>query len=168
MRVYVGEASQEGYEKEEVILIETNIDDMNPELLAYAAETLLKQGALDVFMTPIYMKKHRPGITLSVLTTEDKLDHMLSIVFGETTTLGVRIHRLEKKKLSRETISVATRFGKVKVKVGKMGNQIKNISPEYESCQEIAQRQEIPLQDVYDEAKEAARKALYKGKKTSS
>ncbi len=168
LRVYIGEASQGGYESEEAILIETNIDDMNPELLAYAAETLLKQGALDVFMTPIYMKKHRPGIMLSVLTTEDKLDHMLSIVFGETTTLGVRIHRLEKKKLSREIISVATRFGEVKVKVGKTGKQITNIAPEYESCQEIAQKQEIPLKDVYDEAKEAARKALFKGKKTSA
>ncbi len=168
LRVYIGEASQGGYEKEDVILIETNIDDMNPELLGYASETLLKQGALDVFMTPIYMKKHRPGIMLSVLTTEDKLDHVLSIVFGETTTLGVRIHRLEKKKLSREIISVTTRFGEVKVKIGKIGNQIKNIAPEYESCQEIAQRQKIPLKDVYDEAQEAARKALSKGKKTSA
>jgi uncharacterized protein (DUF111 family) len=75
---------------------------------------------------------------------------------------------MEKRKLSREIISVATRFGEVKVKVGKMGNQIKNIAPEYESCQEAAQRQEVPLKDVYDEAKEAARKTLFKKKRTSA
>jgi hypothetical protein len=167
LRVYIGETNQGEFEKDEVILIETNIDDMNPELLAYASETLLKQGALDVFMTPIFMKKNRPGTMLSVLTTEDKLDHILSIVFQETTTLGVRIHRLERKKLSREIIPVATRFGEIKVKIGKIGNQIKNIAPEYESCQEIAQRQQIPLKDVYDEAKEAARTALFKKKKTT-
>ena len=168
LRVYIGETNQGEFEKDEVILIETNIDDMNPELLAYASETLLKQGALDVFMTPIFMKKNRPGTMLSVLTTEDKLDHILSIVFKETTTLGVRIHRLERKKLSREIISVATRFGEIKVKIGKIGNQIKNIAPEYESCQEIAQRQQIPLKDVYDEAKEAARTALFKETKTTA
>jgi len=167
LRVYVGETSQGGYEREEAILIETNIDDMSPELLAYASEILLKQGALDVFMTPIFMKKNRAGTMLSVLTTEDKLDDILSTVFRETTTLGVRIHRLERKKLSREIMSVATRFGEIKVKIGKIGDQIKNIAPEYESCKEIAQRQEIPLKDVYDEAKEAARKALFKKKRTA-
>lgn len=167
LRVYVGEASEGEYEKDEVILIETNIDNMNPELLAYASETLLKQGVLDVFMTPIFMKKNRPGIMLSVLTTRDKLDDILSMIFTEITTLGVRIHRLERKKLSREIISMKTKFGEIKVKIGKIGNQIKNIAPEYESCKEIAVKQGIPLKDVYDEAKEAARKALFEEKRTN-
>ena len=160
LRVYVGEASEGEYEKDEVILIETNIDNMNPELLAYASEILLKQGVLDVFMTPIFMKKNRPGTMLSVLTTRDKLDEALSTVFTEITTLGVRIHRLERKKLSRDIISVETRFGEIKVKIGKIGNQIKNIAPEYESCREIAVKHGIPLKEMYDEAKEAARKVL--------
>jgi len=158
LRVYICETGEGEYEKDEVAVIETNVDNMNPELLAYTSETLLKQGALDVFMTPIFMKKNRPGTMLSVLTTEDKLNDILSIIFKETTTLGVRIHRLEREKLPREIMSVATRFGEVKVKIGKIGNQIKNIAPEYESCKEIAVRQGIPLKDVYDEAKEAARK----------
>ncbi|MBU2534548.1 MAG: nickel pincer cofactor biosynthesis protein LarC [Chloroflexi bacterium] len=165
LRVYVGEASEGEYEKDEVILIETNVDNMNPELLAYASETLLKQGALDVFMTPIFMKKNRPGTMLSVLTTRDKLDEILSTVFTEITTLGVRIHRLEREKLSREIISMKTRLGEIKVKIGKIGNQIKNIAPEYESCKEIAIKQGIPLKDVYDEAKEATRKALFEEKR---
>jgi len=167
LRVYVGETDEDEYEKDEVILIETNIDDMNPELLAYASEILLKQGVLDVFMTPIFMKKNRPGTMLSVLTTRDKLDEILSTIFTEIATLGVRIHRLERKKLSRKVISVKTRFGEIKVKIGKIGNQIKNIAPEYESCREIAVKQRIPLKDVYDEAKEAARKALFGGKRTT-
>jgi len=166
LRVYVGETNEGEYEKDEIILIETNIDNMNPELLAYASEILLKQGALDVFMTPIFMKKNRPGTMLSVLTTWDKLDEALSTVFTEITTLGVRIHRLERKKLSREVVPMKTRFGEIKVKIGKMGNQIKNIAPEYESCKEIAVKQGIPLKDVYSEAKEAARKALFEEKRT--
>jgi len=166
LRVYVGESNEGGYEEDEAILIETNIDDMNPQLLAYASEILLKQGALDVFMTPIFMKKNRLGTVLSVLTTRDKLDDILLTFFTETTTLGVRIHRLERKKLSRKVISVKARFGEIKVKIGKIGNQIKNIAPEYESCKEIAMKQGIPLKDIYDEAKEAARKALSEEKGT--
>jgi len=161
LRVCVGEADAEEYEKDEVILIEANLDDMNPELLAYASETLLKQGALDVFMTPVFMKKNRPGTMLSVLTTPDRLDEILATVFSEVTTLGVRLHHLERRKLPREVISMKTRFGEIKVKVGRMADQIKTISPEYESCKEIALKQGIPLKEVYDEAREAARKELF-------
>ncbi len=167
LRINIGETSDEKYEEDEVILIETNIDNMNPELLAYASEVLLKQGVLDVFMTPIFMKKNRPGTMLSVLTTQNRLDETLSTIFTEITTLGVRIHRLERKKLSRKVISVKTRFGDIEVKIGKIGGQIKNISPEYENCKEIAVKQGIPLKDVYDEAKEAARKALFEEKRAN-
>lgn len=160
LRVYVGETIGRGYEKDEAVLIETNIDDMKPELLAYATEALLEQGALDVFTTPISMKKNRPGTILSVLTTRDKLDEVLSTIFAETTTLGVRIHSLERQKLSTEIISVETRFGVISVKIGRAGGQVKNVAPEYESCKSIATQQGIPLKDVYDEAQAAARKAL--------
>jgi uncharacterized protein (TIGR00299 family) protein len=111
LRVYVGEAGDGEYDKDEAILIETNLDDMNPELFDYACEMLLKQGALHVFMTPIFMKNNRPATMLSVLTTPDRLDKIFSAIFAETTTLGVRIHRLERKKLVREIIPVKTRFG---------------------------------------------------------
>ncbi|MFC2033144.1 nickel pincer cofactor biosynthesis protein LarC [Chloroflexota bacterium] len=167
LRVYVGEANEGEYEKDEVILIETNIDDMNPQLLAYASEILLKKGVLDVFVTPIFMKKNRPGTLLSVLTTQDKLDEILTTVFAETTTLGVRIHHLERKKLSRQIVSMKTRFGEIKVKIGKVGNQITNIAPEYESCKEIAAKHGIPLKDVYDEVNEAVRKAFLEEKRTA-
>lgn len=161
LRVYIGETKARGYEKDEAILIETNIDDMNPELLAYSSEALLKQGALDVFMTPISMKKNRPGTMLSVLTTRSDMYEVLSVIFAETTTLGVRIQPVEREKLSTEVISVGTRFGETRVKIGKIGGEVKNIAPEYESCKPIAMQQGIPLKDVYDEAREAARKALF-------
>lgn len=163
LRVYIGETKGGEWEEDEVILIETNIDDMSPEFFDYASGVLLNKGALDVFMTPIIMKKGRPGTMFSVLATPDKLDGILSIIFSETTTLGVRIQRLERRKLSREIISVETRFGEVRVKIGKIGKQIKNISPEYENCKEIAVKRGIPLKDVYDEAKKVARKTLFEG-----
>ncbi len=166
LRVYVGEVNKQEYGKDEVILIETNLDDMNPEFFDYTTEMLLKQGALDVFMTPIFMKKNRPGTMLSVLTAPDKLDEILSIIFAETTTLGVRIQHLERKILLRETIRVKTRFGEVKVKVSKVGQQIKNIAPEYEDCKNIAAKKGIPLKDIYDEAKATARKTVFDEKRT--
>ena len=160
LRVYVGETRARGYDKDEAILIETNIDDMSPELLAYSSEALLKHGALDVFMTPISMKKNRPATMLSVLTTRADMDEVLSVIFAETTTLGVRIQPVEREKLSSEVISVETRFGDIRVKIGRVGDEVKNIAPEYESCKPIAIQQGIPLKHVYDEARDAARKAL--------
>jgi len=159
LRVWMGETSEErGYEEDEVILIETNLDNMNPEFFGYASEKLLDRGALDVFMTPIFMKKNRPGTLLSVLITPNKLEDVLSTVFAETTSLGVRLRRQERRKLPREMITVETPFGSVRVKVSRTGQEIQNISPEYDDCKAIAIKQGIPLRKVYEEAKTAARK----------
>ena len=159
LRVWIGDTEvKHEYEKDEVILIETNIDNMNPEILGYALERLLERGALDVFMTPIFMKKNRPGTLLSILITPDKLDEILSVVFTETTSLGVRFQRLERRKLPRELITVETSFGPVRVKVGHIDTEKRIISPEYEDCREIAARLGIPLRKVYGEAQAAAEK----------
>jgi hypothetical protein len=161
LRVWIGKAEAEKvYGEDEVILIETNLDDMNPEFFGYTSEKLLERGALDVFMTPIFMKKNRPGTLISVLITPDILDETLSIIFSETTSLGIRLHRLERKKLLREIITVETIFGHVRMKVGKFGQDVKNISPEYEDCKEIAMKKGVPLKKVHDEAKAAARNML--------
>ena len=159
LRVWIGDTEvKHEYEKDEVILIETNIDNMNPEILGYALERLLERGTLDVFMTPIFMKKNRPGTLLSILITPDKLDETLSVVFTETTSLGVRFQRLERRKLPRELITVETSFGPVRVKVGHIDTEKRIISPEYEDCREIAARLGIPLRKVYGEAQAAAEK----------
>ncbi|HVO67252.1 MAG TPA: nickel pincer cofactor biosynthesis protein LarC [Syntrophales bacterium] len=161
LRVWLGEASEKGeYEEDEVILVETNLDNMNPEFIGYASEKLLERGALDVFMTPIFMKKNRPGTLLSVLITPDKLEEIISIVFAETTSLGIRFQRLKRRKLLRELVAVETPLGSVRVKVSRTGREIKNISPEYDDCKEIAIKQGISLRKVYEEVKAAARKIL--------
>ncbi len=162
LRICIGETCQDRYAGDEVLLLETNIDDMNPEFFGHVSERLLTQGALDVFMTPIYMKKNRPATLLSVLTAKEKLDGILSTVFSETTTLGVRIHSVDRRVLARETISVKTTLGDVRVKVGRIGGEVKTMAPEYEDCREIAARQGVPLKDVYESAKAACREALLK------
>lgn len=163
LRVCIGKADGGGYERDEVILIETNIDDMNPELFGYVSEKLLEQGVLDTYITPVHMKKNRPGTMLSVLIQPDKLDEVLSTLFAETTSLGVRIQSIERRKLAREIVSVKTRFGKIRVKVGRVGGAAKNIAPEYEDCKRIATEQGVPLKNVYDEARLATRELLLKG-----
>ena len=157
LRVWIGETEvKEEYEEDEVILIETNIDNMNPEILGYVLERLLERGVLDAFMTPIFMKKNRPGTLLSILITPDKLDETISTIFAETTSLGVRFRRLERRKVPREQILVETSFGPVRVKVSHIDSEKRIISPEYEDCREIAARMGVPLRKVYAEAQAAA------------
>ncbi len=161
LRVYIGEIREdkdnnEEYEKDNVILIETNIDDMNPEFFDYIYERLLENGSLDVFTTPIFMKKNRPSVMLSVLTTTENLDEILSIIFAETSTLGVRLNRLERRKLEREIITIKTKFGDMRIKISKSKGKIKNIAPEYEDCKKVASELKIPLKDVYDEVRRIA------------
>jgi len=157
LRVWIGETeTKQEYEEDEVILIETNIDNMNPEILGYAMERLMEKGALDAFMTPIFMKKNRPGTLLSVLITPGKLDETISMIFAETHSLGIRFQRLERRKLPRDLITVETSFGPVRVKVSHIDTEKRIISPEYEDCREIAARSGIPLRKVYEEARAAA------------
>jgi len=160
LRVSIGEATRtgdQGYEEDVVTLIEANIDDMNPELYEHVMERLFDRGALDVFLTPIQMKKSRPAVKLSAIVRVADLSGVLDAFFEETTTLGVRLYEARRKKLSRESVVVETKYGKVGVKVGKLGDVVKNISPEYEGCRRIALQLGIPLKEVYEEAKRVAR-----------
>jgi len=168
LRVSVGkaiESREQCYEEDVVTLIEANIDDMNPELYGHVMERLFGTGALDVFLTPIQMKKNRPAVKLSAIVRETDLSEVLDAFFEETTTLGVRLYEARRKKLSRENVVVETRYGRVGVKVGKLGDVIKNISPEYEDCRRIAEREDVPLREVYDEARRAIRERIHGGEK---
>ena len=163
LRVWIGETGvKQEYEKDEVILIETNIDDISPEIVGYTMDRLLEKGALDAFMTPIFMKKNRPGTLLSILITPHKLDETIAIIFAETTSLGVRFRRLERRKLPRKLITVETLFGPVRVKISEIDNEKRILSPEYEDCREIAARMGIPLRKVYGEAQAAAERLFGK------
>jgi len=144
------------YEEDVVSLIQTNIDDMNPEFYEHIIDRLFDEGALDVFLTSIQMKRTRPATMLSVITDEEKIERMLEVIFDETTTLGVRISKIKRRKLNRESRKVVTKYGKIEVKIGKLDGIVKNVSPSYEECRKIATRLNIPLKKVYQEAKQTA------------
>ena len=161
LRVSLG-MLKNAYEEDVVSLIQTNIDDMNPEFYEHIVDRLFDEGALDVFLTPIQMKKTRPATMLSVITDEEKTEKMLELIFDETTTLGVRISKIKRRKLNRESRKVATKYGEIEVKIGKLDGMVKNISPGYEECRKIATRLNIPLKEVYQEAEQATSDLLAK------
>lgn len=136
-----------------MVMLQTNIDDMNPELCPYVSERLLEAGAHDVFWIPILMKKGRPGLLLNVLTHTKRLEAMERIVFTETTTLGMRYTWTECKRLERRMERVATPWGEIQVKVGSYGGRVVQFAPEYEECRAAAQRHGVPLKLVFEAAR---------------
>ncbi|MFA6472140.1 MAG: nickel pincer cofactor biosynthesis protein LarC [Candidatus Latescibacterota bacterium] len=148
LRISIGRVNGT-YEIDHSLLLETNIDNMNPEIFGYLSDLLLEAGARDVYMTPVYMKKGRPGTLLSVITDECRADDMFEILFRETTTLGVRIERVTRRKVKRESRTVSTPFGPVQVKVA-YGNGFERFAPEFEDCARIAREKKIPLLSVYE------------------
>lgn len=147
LRIFVGELST-AYDTDETVTVETNIDNMNPEIYPYVIEQLLAAGAHDAYLIPVIMKKGRPGILLSALTHRGKLNDVLDVVFRETTTLGVRIQHAERRKLTRSQRSVATSFGTISAKVISI-NGTERLAPEFEECKRIAQERHMPLVEVY-------------------
>lgn len=148
LRLVVGESTAEPTH-DEVTLLETNVDDATPEILGYAQRKLLAAGALDVYATPIQMKKDRPGVMLSVICTPDDADEMESILFTETPTLGIRRQQIRRTLRNRTTYSVDTEWGPVKGKVGWREGEAAVFSPEYEECARIAEAYDVPLREVY-------------------
>ena len=138
-------------EEDEVYLVETNLDDMSPEITGYVMEKLFEQGALDVFLTPIFMKKGRPATKLSVLSTLNLRNTLIETLLTETTTFGVRCYRVERFKLSRDFIEVETRWGVVRTKRGYSGDRLIKVVPEYEDCKRLAEQNRIPLHEIYEE-----------------
>ncbi len=161
LRVIVGEMADEvALERERLTVVETNLDDMTGELAGFVMERLFEAGARDVWITPTQMKKNRPAIVLSVLCDSSSLPAVLQILLRETTTLGVRVHEVERICLQREFLEVETLYGAVKVKVAKLGKEIVNISPEYEDCRKIALEQKVPLKEVMATALDLARQKV--------
>lgn len=152
LRLFIGEPVA-AYEEDASVVIETNIDDMNPQAYDYIIEKLMQQGAHDVYLTPIIMKKGRPAILLSVLTDKAKSEAVLDTIFRETTSIGVRINEVGRKKLSREIREVETVYGKVRIKISKRDDEVLTVTPEYEDCRKIAETKQVPLKTVMDEAK---------------
>lgn len=145
------------WETDTIAVLETNLDDISSEVLGHFVETALAAGALDVFDTPIQMKKNRPGVLLTVLCASEDADRFSSLILRETTTFGVRRTFAERRKLRREFIQVSTPHGEVKVKLGKLDGQIIQASPEYESCRQVAGKAGVPLKEAMQAAAAAAR-----------
>lgn len=154
LRLMIGEPDGD-YEDDASIVIETNIDDMNPQVYDYVIEKLMQAGAHDAYLTPIIMKKNRPAILLSALTEKSRVDSILDVLFKETTSIGVRIQEVGRKKLIREIREVETAHGTIKIKISSRGNEVLTVTPEYEDCRRIAQEKRIPLKQVMEEAKKA-------------
>ncbi|MDI6889523.1 MAG: nickel pincer cofactor biosynthesis protein LarC [Thermodesulfovibrionales bacterium] len=149
LRLFVGDQLSKGLQDgEKATVIETNIDDMNPQVYEYVMEKLFKTGALDVFLTQVLMKKGRPGIKLTVLCKEADRERLIRIIMKETTTIGLRIYEVKRAVLQREIKLVDTEFGKVRVKFSRLGDEILKAIPEYEDCKRIAKRLKIPLVEI--------------------
>lgn len=151
LRIFLGELDESN--NEEINVIEANIDNMNPEIYPYVIGMLMENGALDAYLTSIIMKKGRPAIKLTALAGIKDTDKLCSIIFDETTTIGVRIYPAARKKLDREIKTIKSKHGDIRIKVSKLNGRIKNSMPEYYDCVKIAKKHKIPLKDVYDEIK---------------
>ena len=142
---------------ETIIVIETNIDDMNPQVYGFVMERAFALGALDVFMTPVQMKKDRPGVLLTVLSKPVTVDAMIEMLLTETTTLGVRYHEARRRVLERATETVETPYGQVRIKVARDGARTLHFQPEYEDCVRVALAAKAPFQEVHSAAAAAYR-----------
>jgi pyridinium-3,5-bisthiocarboxylic acid mononucleotide nickel chelatase len=159
LRLTIGEAATtEGASlsasigSDKIAVLEANLDDLSPQVLAYAMERLLAEGALDVFSVPVQMKKGRPGALLTVLAKLEDANRLTRTIFAETTTLGVRRREEQRQTLSRRWETVATTWGPVRIKIANMNGHVSNYAPEYEDCRTLAGAQHVPLRTVMQEA----------------
>jgi len=161
VRAILGTASETSaahdWQVDTIAVLETNLDDLNPEILGHFIDRALSAGALDVFHTPIQMKKNRPAVLLTVLCAESDADKFTEMLLRETSTFGVRRSTAERRKLAREFIEVKTPFGMVPIKVGKLDGKIVQAAPEFEACRSLSEKGSVPLKQVYDAANEAFR-----------
>jgi uncharacterized protein (TIGR00299 family) protein len=164
LRAVLGEAtasaassgsSPHGWETDTITIIETNLDDVSAEILGSLVERALKDGALDVFFTPIQMKKNRPGVLLSLLCAEKDADRFSELILRESSAFGVRRYSAERRKLVREFVSAQTPYGQVVIKLGKLDGKVVQAAPEFESCRQAAESWRVPLKLVYEAALQA-------------
>ncbi len=159
LRAILGETSAtvtHDWETDTIAVLETNLDDVNPELLGNFVDIVMSAGALDVSYAPVQMKKNRPGVLLTVLCAQDEADKFCEMILRQTSAFGVRRSLAERRKLRREFVTARTPYGDVTVKIGKLDGTIVQIAPEFESCKKLALEKNAPLKAVYDAARKAA------------
>ena len=156
LRVLIGEQQTDNASAERLWMIETNLDDMSSQYFGHVMERAFDLGALDCYFTPVQMKKNRPGVLLSLLSRDAERAELIEMLFGETTTLGVRSYEVERRALERQIVRVETQYGPIDVKVARLNGNVVNQMPEYEQCRQAARSANVPLRVV----EEAARLAL--------
>ena len=169
LRILIGESlaaeAQTGNHADApVTVIETNLDDMSPQIYGYFVEQAFAAGALDVFSTPVQMKKNRPGQLVTLLCEPSNRARLIDLIFRETTTIGVRSYEVQRQTLNRETVSVETPLGAIRMKVSRMNGAVLNAAPEYDDCQRIAAQKGVPLKQVLAAANFHFQKARESGK----
>ena len=167
LRLMVGERTQsyertrgQIYETDELLQIEANIDDLNPQIYEHVVERLFDAGARDVTVTPTIMKKGRPAATVSVLVEPSARERIAAVLFTETSTIGLRYYPVARLKLTREIKEVETRWGRVRVKISGSGGDTLTVSPEYEDCKRLALEHQVALRLVIEQAQAVARRRL--------
>ena len=154
LRILVGESDSTA-PSHTVVVVEAEIDDMNPQIFGVLMDQLLAEGALDVFYTPIQMKKNRPGTLLTMIAAPDARQRLTSTIFRETTTIGVRYREMTRECLERESITVDTPFGTVRFKIARRNGEVLNASPEFDDCARVARERHVPVKDVQAAAMKA-------------
>src|ERR1700688_3877380 len=158
LRLTIGESTAaganaaSGTSNDSIMVLEANLDDLSPQVLAYTMERLLTEGALDVFSIPVQMKKNRPGALLTVLAKKEDADRLSKLIFAETTTLGIRRREERRQTLARRWETVDTTWGPVRMKIANMNGTVSNYAPEYEDCRKLAEEKQVPLRNVMQEA----------------
>jgi uncharacterized protein (DUF111 family) len=154
----IGETESHAAIDERLWMLETNLDDASPQIIGHVMDRVLELGALDCFVTPVQMKKNRPGVLLSVLCGLQEREAVMKLLFMETTTLGVRSYEVSRRALRRSVVQVETQYGPIDVKVAHLDGRVVNEMPEFEQCRQAAAKANVPLKIV----EEAARVALAK------
>jgi uncharacterized protein (TIGR00299 family) protein len=155
LRLMIGETADVQHRDGKLWMLETNVDDMSPQVFGHVMERAFELGALDCYFTPIQMKKNRPGVLLSVLCAAAERDSLQDLLFSETTTLGIRSYEVERRALERRTVRVETQYGPIDVKVAQLNGHIVKEMPEYEQCRQAARDANVPLRIVEDAARNA-------------
>jgi uncharacterized protein (TIGR00299 family) protein len=157
LRVLVGETEAGAATEEQLWMLETNIDDMSPQLLGHVMDRAFELGALDCYFTPVQMKKNRPGVLLSVLCASEQKETLIKLLFTETTTLGVRSYEVARRALRRSMVRVETAYGPIDVKVAHLNGRVVNEMPEFEQCRAAASKAGVPVKVVEDAVRAAKR-----------
>jgi uncharacterized protein (TIGR00299 family) protein len=152
LRLIIGESTGQRRSTDRLVQLETNIDDLSPQILGYVMDRAFQLGALDCWFTPIQMKKNRPAVMLSILCERARQEVLTQLVYTETSTLGIRVREVERECLEREVVSVETKFGSVDVKIGKLNGEVVNAMPEYDQVRRLALENKVAFRIVRDAA----------------